>query len=57
MLRNDVIPEVNNAPVKTIEDFDAAIPEGQGREEKENVAFAVQRGDKKQLMIALKLPK
>ena len=54
--RNDVILEVNGAPVSSIEDFDAAIQKARS-EKKENIAFSVQRGEKKQLMIALKLPK
>ena len=54
--RNDVILEVNGASVKSIEDFDAAIRKARS-EKKDNIAFSVQRGEKKQLMIALKLPK
>ena len=54
--RNDVIVEVNGASVKSIEDFDAAIQKARN-DKKENIALSVQRGEKKQLMIALKLPK
>jgi serine protease Do len=54
--RNDVILEVNGAPVKSIEDFDAAIQKARNQK-KENLALSVQRGRKKQLMIVLKLPK
>ncbi|MGO8705893.1 MAG: trypsin-like peptidase domain-containing protein [Candidatus Brocadiia bacterium] len=54
--RNDVILEVNGAPVRSIEDFDAAIGKARS-DKKENIALSVQRGEKKQLMIALKLPK
>ena len=54
--RNDVILEVNGAAVKNIEEFDAAIRKAKS-DKKENIALFVQRGEKKQLMIALKLPK
>jgi len=54
--RNDVILEVNGASVKSLEDFDAAVQKAR-KEKKDNIAFSVQRGEKKQLMIALKLPK
>jgi serine protease Do len=54
--RNDVIIEVNGGAVQSIQDFDAAIQKAR-KDKKENIALAVQRGEKKQLMIALKLPK
>jgi serine protease Do len=54
--RNDVIRQVNGAPVGSIEEFDAAIQKARN-EKKENIALSVLRGEKKQFMIALKLPK
>ena len=56
MQRNDVILEVNGESVKSIEDFDAAVRKARS-EKKDNIALSVQRGEKRQLMIALKLPK
>ena len=54
--RNDVILEINGASVKSVENFDAAIRKAR-TDKKDNIALSVQRGEKKQLMIALKLPK
>jgi serine protease Do len=53
--RNDVIVQVNGVSIQNIQDFDAAIEKARS-DKKENIALAVQR-EKKQLMIALKLPK
>jgi serine protease Do len=54
--RNDVIFEINGASIRNIQDFDAAVQKARD-DQKENIALGVQRGERKQLTIALKLPK